>query len=115
MEPSVRINIESHQPGRPPGAGDIVHAIKTQYENRLLPSGCRLPPVRALALQLGISKNTVASAYDELVAQNVILNRRRCGYFVREDDKFPPTTFSCPKPPLPELETPQNVELCTKS
>lgn len=42
----------------------------------------RLPPVRAIEKQLGISKNTVQSAYDELVARGVCVSREREGVFV---------------------------------
>lgn len=44
--------------------------------------GCRLPPVRALAHQLGLSKNTIQTAYDELRAQGLVESKDRSGLFV---------------------------------
>jgi len=48
-----------------------------------LVSGSRLPTVRALAEQLGIATNTVARAYRELEAEEVIETRGRNGSYVR--------------------------------
>ena len=48
----------------------------------LLP-GMRLPPVRALARQLGVNQITVAKAYRELAESNLIEGRRGGGSFVR--------------------------------
>ena len=44
--------------------------------------GARLPSVRALSKQLGVSIFTVTSAYEDLVAQHVIESRPGAGYFV---------------------------------
>jgi 2-aminoadipate transaminase len=43
----------------------------------------RLPPIRALAQQLGVNQITVAKAYRELVQSNFIESRRGGGSFVR--------------------------------
>lgn len=48
----------------------------------LLP-GMRLPPVRALAEQLGVNQITVAKAYRDLVESKLIEGRRGGGTFVR--------------------------------
>ncbi len=47
-----------------------------------LPAGTRLPPVRALATQLGLAANTVARAYKELEADGVVVTEGRRGTFV---------------------------------
>jgi DNA-binding transcriptional regulator YhcF (GntR family) len=47
-----------------------------------LPAGTRLPPVRALAEQLGLAANTVAKAYRALEADRVVVTEGRRGTFV---------------------------------
>lgn len=44
-----------------------------------LPAGTRLPPVRALATELGLAANTVARAYRELEADRVVVTEGRRG------------------------------------
>jgi len=47
-----------------------------------LPAGFRLPPVRALAEQLGLAANTVARAYKELEADGIVETHGRGGTLV---------------------------------
>ncbi|WP_024794560.1 GntR family transcriptional regulator [Tomitella biformata] len=49
-----------------------------------LPSGARLPTVRALAADLEIAPHTVARAYKELEAGGVIVTRGKQGSFIAE-------------------------------
>jgi DNA-binding transcriptional MocR family regulator len=44
-----------------------------------LPSGCVLPSTRALAKQLGVSRNTALYAYETLAAEGLIGGRRGSG------------------------------------
>ena len=44
-----------------------------------LPRGVRLPPSRALARRLGISRNTVLYAYEELAADGRVCGRAGSG------------------------------------
>ena len=46
----------------------LVRAIKLKITQNVLRSGDRLPPSRALAQQLEVSRTTVCKAYDELYA-----------------------------------------------
>jgi GntR family transcriptional regulator/MocR family aminotransferase len=55
--------------GRRANAADIVTSVGREIASGALPAGSRLPPVRVLEQQLGISKNTVQAAYDELMAR----------------------------------------------
>ncbi|MCB9734986.1 MAG: GntR family transcriptional regulator [Deltaproteobacteria bacterium] len=79
--PFVGLNVRPAD-GRRAVALDIVRAVADAVAAGRLPAGCRLPPVRALEHQLGISKNTVQAAYDELAARGLLLARERDGVFV---------------------------------
>ena len=50
-----------------------------------LPVGTKLPPIRALAEELGLATNTVARAYRELEVAGLILTRGRLGTVVSSD------------------------------
>jgi DNA-binding transcriptional MocR family regulator len=63
-------------------AEDVVRVVTADVLAGRLPPGSRLPPVRVLEQQLGVSKNTVQSAYDELVARGILETRERAGVFV---------------------------------
>jgi len=45
----------------------------------------RLPSSRALAQELGVSRNTVLTAYQELIAEGFVVSRPRSGLFVNEE------------------------------
>ena len=45
-------------------------------------AGARLPSTRALARLLGVSRNTVMTAYDDLVAAGLIQGRRGAGMMI---------------------------------
>ena len=49
------------------------------------PPGRRLPSSRKLAEHLGISRNTVVLAYEQLQDEGFLESRERSGIFVRED------------------------------
>jgi DNA-binding transcriptional MocR family regulator len=68
--------------GRRATAADIVASVQREIAGGSLPAGSRLPPVRALEKQLGLSKNTAQAAYDELVARGLVEARQREGVFV---------------------------------
>lgn len=60
----------------------VREAIRTQVDAGELAPGLRLPPVRALASDLGLAANTVARAYKELEGLGVVETRGRAGTFV---------------------------------
>lgn len=61
----------------------IHERIRDLIDSGTLLPGMRLPPVRALAGQLGVNQATVAKAYRELVAGNLIEGRGGGGSLVR--------------------------------
>lgn len=50
-----------------------------------LEAGLRLPPTRALAEELGVSRNTVVNAFEQLIAEGYIDSRVGAGSFVASD------------------------------
>jgi DNA-binding FadR family transcriptional regulator len=48
--------------GRRPSAADLVASVLAEIKGGRLPAGSRLPPVRVLEQQLGMSKNTAQAA-----------------------------------------------------
>jgi DNA-binding transcriptional MocR family regulator len=86
-------------------AADIVASVQREIASGGLPAGARLPPVRALEKQLGLSKNTAQSAYDELVARGLVEAREREGVFVLAPGRVgAPAPVAAP--PLPEIVPP---------
>ncbi|MEU7740977.1 PLP-dependent aminotransferase family protein [Nonomuraea sp. NPDC049158] len=71
------------------GRGDLAAQVYRQLLNAILDgrlrSGERLPPTRELARRLEISRNTVAVAYDRLVADGFLVGRAGAGTFVSAD------------------------------
>ncbi len=49
-----------------------------------LPAGTKLPPTRVFATELGVSRSTVVTAYEQLVAEGYLTSRRGSGYRVCE-------------------------------
>lgn len=60
----------------------IYQQIKNKIMSGELSAETRLSSVRELAVELSISRNTVESAYQELIAEGYIHTRPRAGYFV---------------------------------
>lgn len=55
-----------------------------RIRSRLLAPGSRLPSVRLCAQQQGVSVSTVVAAYDQLLAQGLVVAYRNRGFFVRD-------------------------------
>jgi GntR family transcriptional regulator/MocR family aminotransferase len=69
-------------------------------DGRLRP-GARLPATRYLAEELGISRNTVLTAYDQLASEGFLELRHRSGVFVAEDLPEAPAPQPAPAAPRP--------------
>lgn len=65
-----------------PKVQQIAEAWARAIEAGELPAGSRLPPVRELTAQLGVSKFTVIEALDRLRARNLITSSQGRGHFV---------------------------------
>jgi DNA-binding transcriptional regulator YhcF (GntR family) len=78
----VRLSLPSGSPL--PESGQLVVALRRRIDAGSLAPGERLPPVRALAAELGLSPNTVAKAYRALDREGLLVTRGRHGTFVAE-------------------------------
>lgn len=65
-----------------PLAAQIEQQLRLLLDRGQLAAGARLPSIRRLAQQLGVSPNTVVVAYDRLVAEAALEARGKAGYFV---------------------------------
>jgi DNA-binding transcriptional MocR family regulator len=75
-------------------ASEIAADVETAVRDGRLHPGAALPPVRALAIELGVSPATVASAYRDLRIKGIARGHRRAGTRITGS---PPTA---PRPPL---------------
>jgi GntR family transcriptional regulator/MocR family aminotransferase len=83
----------------------IYHALKSTIRRGRLPAGARLPSTRALAADLGVSRNTIVLAYEQLVAEGYIVTRNRAAMSVAGGG--PPRTV--PTSLHPRLEGPARL------
>ncbi len=60
----------------------VMRAVRRRIAARTLAPGAKLPSIRAMAAEMGVSKSTVVDAYDRLAAESVIRSRRGSGFFV---------------------------------
>jgi 2-aminoadipate transaminase len=105
--PYVALHVRPAADGRRISAADIVDTVAREAAAGRLPAGSRLPPVRVLEQQYGLSKNTAQVAYDELVARGIAVTREREGVFVAAATAT--ATAASPEtlaPPLPRLRPP---------
>ena len=68
--------------GRGPLHAQLTRALKTALAAGRVGQGSRLPPTRALARDLGLSRNTVLTAYEQLRAEGFMDARVGSGSFV---------------------------------
>jgi GntR family transcriptional regulator/MocR family aminotransferase len=68
--------------GRGPLHAQLTRALKTALSAGRVGQGSRLPPTRALARDLGLSRNTVLTAYEQLRAEGFMDARVGSGSFV---------------------------------
>src|ERR1700761_7304244 len=71
----------------------LVLWARRRIEERVFRPGMRMPSIRKLALDKGVSRFTVVEAYERLVAQGFLESRRGSGFYVRE------RLAAAPRPP----------------
>jgi len=76
----------------------LVHWVNHRIEERVFRGGGRLPSIRRLAQDRGISRFTVVQAYERLVAMGALESRRGSGFYVREQTRLPPESVRAPSP-----------------
>ncbi|WP_341644019.1 MocR-like B6 salvage transcription factor PtsJ [Thauera sp. SDU_THAU2] len=84
-------------------AAEIFDNIRTLTQTGVLEPGQALPPVRDLAVTLGVNRNTVAMAYKRLVAAGVAITQGRLGTVIRERPGPGEQEGSVPDSPLADL------------
>ncbi|WP_405012514.1 PLP-dependent aminotransferase family protein [Kitasatospora sp. NBC_01539] len=92
-----RIGLDLHLAVAGPGSRQaaLTRALREAVSDGRLAPGTRLPPYRSLAADLGIARNTVASAYAELVAEGRLTARQGSGTRVA-DRAAPPKPVRVP-------------------
>jgi GntR family transcriptional regulator/MocR family aminotransferase len=63
----------------------LIEQMRAAIRNRRLPPGARLPATRLLAVQLGISRNVVITAFEELASEGYLEGRVGSGTYVARD------------------------------
>lgn len=86
--------------GRGPLYRRVYHALKSSIRDGRLGPAARLPSTRALAGDLGVSRNTVMLAYEQLAAEGYLVSRNRAATAVAGKpvlDHFPEARTPEPK------------------
>ncbi|UTM58449.1 PLP-dependent aminotransferase family protein [Photobacterium sp. CCB-ST2H9] len=83
----------------------VIAELELRLEQGVYQAGDKLPSIRQLSGQLGVSKNTVIRAYQELEASLKIEAHPRSGYIVTE----------CPRLETQPIQTPGFVDLLSLS
>ncbi|MCB1187629.1 PLP-dependent aminotransferase family protein [bacterium] len=76
------MNLTIDKQGSEPVYEQIRRQIEELVGEGLLTAGTRIPSVRQLAASLGLSKNTVSVAYEELAARHIIETKPGSGTFI---------------------------------
>lgn len=70
---------------KPSRQSAIFHGVRERIIEGLWPKGGKLPSTRKFASDLGVSRNTVILAYEQLVAEGYITSVKGSGYYVSVD------------------------------
>ncbi|MHA7848641.1 MocR-like pyridoxine biosynthesis transcription factor PdxR [Serratia sp. D1N4] len=87
----------------------LYNAIRTSILDGSLPPSSRLPASRDLAQELSLSRNTVLTVYEQLLAEGYVFSRQGSGTFVAET--VPDSYLSTASQPISENGEPRRVEL----
>lgn len=72
------------RPSPEPNHRQLYRILEDGVRSRRLPAGLRLPPTREMARALGIARNTVVHAYDQLTLEGFVSSRVGRGTFVAD-------------------------------
>ncbi|AMD00594.1 HTH-type transcriptional regulatory protein GabR [Halomonas chromatireducens] len=72
------------KPSTQPLTSRLYHALREWIQAGRLVSGQRLPSTRQLAQELGLGRNTVLAAFDQLLAEGFLVTRQGPGTFVAD-------------------------------
>ena len=76
-----------------PLSRQIYGQIARSIRNGQIPSGSRLPSSRVMARLLGVSRNTVLAAFDDLAADDLLRGEKGAGMRVRNGTPAPEVTW----------------------
>ncbi|NYF96718.1 aminotransferase class I/II-fold pyridoxal phosphate-dependent enzyme [Janibacter cremeus] len=79
-------------------AAQIADSVRGLVERGHLSPGETLPPVRALAEQLGVNRNTAVAAYRTLARSGVVVSQGRAGTRVAQRSRVPQEGFAAAGP-----------------
>ena len=86
---------------RRPLVEQIFAALSQHIASGKIAPGTRLPASRALAGELGVSRSTVVSAYDQLTAEGYLSAQRGSGHYVCDVGDADALYALAPSPPAP--------------
>jgi len=109
MEPDMSVPLD--QIPAPHGApqltlvDQLVQWGRRRIDERVFRPGMRMPSIRKLAVDKGVSRFTVVEAYERLVAHGYLDSRRGSGFFVRDrtssNDSHVHPTLATERAPVP--------------
>lgn len=95
---------------REPLYGQLAQYFRDEILSGRIRAGTRLPSVRHLCRSAGVSKNTVETAYQQLLAEGFVESRPRSGFFVVEAEEFGTWQAEAPRPLEQVVKTSEREE-----
>ena len=87
----------------------LADAIERDIDSGVLPSGSRLPPMRNLAYDIGVTIGTINRAYNLIAERGLVVGEVGRGTYVRDREKpapFPPPSTRLAAPPYKPAQHP---------
>lgn len=78
------MNLQIQRDSDTPLADQVEQGLQAHIGRRVYAPGARLPSIRSLATNLGVSRNTVIEAYDRLVTRGLARSQPGSGYYVED-------------------------------
>src|SRR4051812_36671650 len=96
LDRSGALDLPLHLDGMPgPQSARVHHGLRDAILAGRLAPGSRLPASRALAAQLGMRRNTVVGAYEQLLSDGLVETRVGAGTFVADHVPNGPARPEC--------------------